>query len=76
MLDKAAEICQTADIFIVVGTSLNVYPAAGLVHYVPSEAKCFLVDPSEVSVSDKFTVINENASTGLLRFKNLITNKN
>jgi NAD-dependent deacetylase len=65
MLDKAAEICQTADVFIVVGTSLNVYPAAGLVHYVPSEAKCFLIDPNEVSVSDNFTVIKTNATKGI-----------
>lgn len=65
MLDKAAEICQTADIFIVVGTSLNVYPAAGLIHYVPDKAKCFLVDPSEVNVSNNYTVIKSNATKGL-----------
>lgn len=65
MLDKAAEICQKADIFIVVGTSLNVYPAAGLTHYVPSKAKCFLVDPSDVAVAKNYTVIKKNATKGL-----------
>jgi NAD-dependent deacetylase len=65
MLDEAAKICQTADIFIVVGTSLNVYPAAGLVHYVPNKARCFLVDPSDVDVPNNYTVIKTNATKGL-----------
>lgn len=76
MLDKAAEICKTADLFIVVGTSLNVYPAAGLIHYVPSEAKCFLVDPSEVSVPKNYTIVSENASTGMLKLKTIINAEN
>jgi NAD-dependent deacetylase len=75
MLDEAAEICQTADIFIVVGTSLNVYPAAGLIHYVPSEAKCFLLDPSEVNVSNNYTIINESATTGMKKIIQLLKNK-
>ncbi|MDX1651244.1 MAG: NAD-dependent deacylase [Brumimicrobium sp.] len=65
MLGKAAEVVRGADIFIVVGTSLNVYPAAGLVDYVRSEALCYLVDPSEVSVPKNFRIIQKNASTGL-----------
>ena len=65
MLDEAAEICQTADIFIVVGTSLNVYPAAGLIHYVPNKATCFLVDPSNVNVPPHFKHIKDNATTGM-----------
>lgn len=52
MLPKAQELCTTADIFIVVGTSLNVYPAASLVFYAPETAKKFLVDPKEIHVSD------------------------
>lgn len=65
MLDKAAQICQTADVFIVVGTSLNVYPAAGLVHYVPNQTKCFLVDPSDVSIPVHFKHIKLLASQGM-----------
>lgn len=65
MLDKAAELCQNADVFIVVGTSLNVYPAAGLTHYVPNDARCFLVDPSDVAVAKNYTVIKKNATKGL-----------
>jgi NAD-dependent deacetylase len=65
MLEKAAEICKSADIFIVVGTSLNVYPAAGLIHYVPNDTKCFLVDPSEVNVPSHFEHIKDNATKGI-----------
>lgn len=42
---KAEEICRSADILLVVGTSLQVYPAAGLVHCVPSTCEVYLVDP-------------------------------
>lgn len=52
MLPMAQELCTTSDIFIVVGTSLNVYPAASLVFYAPETAKKFLVDPKEIHVSD------------------------
>lgn len=65
MMDAAIELCEEADIFILVGSSLNVYPAAGLIHYVPPKAKCYLVDPKEVSVSRKMTVFAEKASTGV-----------
>ncbi|UTW63468.1 NAD-dependent deacylase [bacterium SCSIO 12741] len=46
MLDHAAEIMQTADILVVIGTSLNVYPAASLVNYVPAHCTRYLVDPN------------------------------
>lgn len=46
MMDTAAEICNEADLFIVVGTSLNVYPAASLIHSVPSGIEKYLIDPS------------------------------
>ena len=47
-LENAVIITNEADIFIVVGTSLNVYPAANLIHYTKAECECFLVDPNEV----------------------------
>jgi len=46
MIKKAAEISAQADIFMVVGTSLEVYPAAGLLDYVPEHAESYLIDPS------------------------------
>jgi NAD-dependent deacetylase len=45
MIEKAAVITKSADLFMVVGTSMVVYPAAGLVHYVNREAPKFYVDP-------------------------------
>lgn len=47
MFERACEIVQEADLLIVVGTSLAVYPAASLVHYAPSSVPVFLVDPGE-----------------------------
>lgn len=65
MLNKTAEITKDATIFIVVGTSLNVYPAAGLIHYVSDNTKCYLVDPNDVEVSNNFEIIRENATKGM-----------
>ena len=64
-IEPAAELCTRADIFIVVGTSMNVYPAAGLIHYVPREARCFVVDPKQVPVSRPVTFYSEKATTGV-----------
>lgn len=65
-MEEAIEICQTADIFIIVGTSLNVYPAAGLINYVPNHCQKYLIDPKAVSLQqdDVITIIS-TASEGL-----------
>ena len=67
MLDEAIRITRTADIFVVIGSSLVVYPAAGLISYAPDKAPVFLIDPKEVSVplSRKIEVIKEKASKGV-----------
>jgi NAD-dependent deacetylase len=49
-MEAAADIASEADIFVVAGTSLNVYPAAGLIHYVPASAPTFIIDPKPVTV--------------------------
>lgn len=66
-IEAAAEITQAADAFAVIGTSLNVYPAAGLVSYVPNNAPIFLVDPNEVAVSipGRVEFIKEKAGIGV-----------
>ena len=64
-IERAAELCGECDYFIVVGTSMNVYPAAGLIHYVPAGVPCWLVDPKAVPVSRKITVYQEKAGTGV-----------
>jgi NAD-dependent deacetylase len=64
-IEPASEMCEQADYFIVVGTSMNVYPAAGLIHYVPRSAPCFLVDPKAVPISRPISIVQEKAGTGV-----------
>jgi len=72
MLSKAAEIVSEADILIVVGTSLNVYPAAGLIHYTKSDARKYIIDPNvhEFSLPSGFTSIQAGAEEGLQQLLN------
>ncbi len=66
MIEPAAELCSQADCFIVVGTSLNVYPAAGLINYVPRKVPIYLIDPNDVQTHTPNVIyIKEPASTGL-----------
>ena len=64
-IELASLMCEQADYFVVVGTSMNVYPAAGLIHYVPRQSPCYLVDPKAVAISRPITVIQEKAGTGV-----------
>jgi NAD-dependent deacetylase len=67
MLDEAMRITAKADIFVVVGTSLNVYPAASLIGFAPESASLWLIDPNDVyiPVSRHVEVIKERASRGV-----------
>ena len=66
MMETAIELARKADIFIVVGTSLNVYPAAGLIDFVDSSVKKYIIDPNEVKTSRKeVCFIREKASVGV-----------
>jgi NAD-dependent deacetylase len=66
LIGKAAEICEDADIFILTGTSLAVYPAAGLINYVPHNVVKYIVDPKipEVTV-DNVIKIEAKATIGI-----------
>jgi len=66
-MEQAADIASNADIFAVTGTSLNVYPAAGLIHYVPAVIPVFLIDPKPVSIhtNHKVVYIQEGAGKGV-----------
>ena len=64
-ISLAAEEAQEADIFIIIGTSLNVYPAAGLVHYVRPGVPIYLIDPNPVSAGSNVTQIMKGASEGM-----------
>jgi NAD-dependent deacetylase len=67
MIEKAMELSAQADIFIVIGTSLNVYPAAGLVYYIKPGTPVYLIDPHAEMLSGvkNLTIIREPASTGV-----------
>ena len=72
MIEEAARLVSQADIVVVVGTSLQVYPAAGLVDYARPEVPIYLIDPNEVQSKRQVTVIKEIASVGLLLLKDKI----
>jgi len=76
MMDKASELTENADIYAVVGTSLNVYPAAGLLRYVKRDVPIYIVDPNEVQSWRKVTFIKEKASTGVTRLADILQNLN
>ncbi len=74
MIEKAAQICQEADVFMVIGTSLQVYPAAGLIDLVPGSALKFIVDLNEPSVSYDVERITEPASVGVPKLVDRLLN--
>ncbi len=67
LIEDAAELTQQADILLVIGTSLAVYPAAGLIHYVRPGCPIYLIDPGSLQVPriPGLTFIREKAGTGL-----------
>ena len=72
-IENAIPIVEQADVFLIIGTSLNVYPAAGLINYVPNGVPVYLIDPNEVSVSRSgVTVISKGASEGMKQFAELL----
>lgn len=74
IIEKAIAVVKTADVFVVVGTSLQVYPAAGLVHYAPWPIPKFIIDRKAPSTSVLYnlTVIEQPATTGVAELKNLL----
>jgi NAD-dependent deacetylase len=65
----AVQEAQTADIFIIIGTSLNVYPAAGLVQYVKAGTPIYLIDPKPVTAKQDVTHLMCGASEGMRRLQ-------
>jgi NAD-dependent deacetylase len=76
-MEIAANIVKNADILLIVGTSLNVYPAAGLVHVAPDKALKILVDPNLQKVNNvkNLTIINKKATDGLPIVASMILEK-
>lgn len=72
-MENAMQIAEQASIFLIIGTSMQVYPAAGLINYVPGNVPIYLIDPNEVSLyNHRITVIQKGASEGMREFINLL----
>ncbi len=68
MLEKAIEIVSDCDILVIIGTSMQVYPAASLIDYIPIETPIYFIDPKPVISKNRFkdlTVISETATKGM-----------
>ena len=67
LMEAAVSAMQGIDAFIIIGTSLNVYPAAGLFHYVPAGVPIYLIDPNDVAalLPSNVVHIRKGASEGM-----------
>lgn len=74
LIPAAADLVSLADVFLIVGTSLNVYPAAGLVRHVKRGVPIYLIDPGELSVGHipSLTFLREKATAGMERLKKIL----
>ncbi|MDO4180124.1 MAG: NAD-dependent deacylase [Bacteroidales bacterium] len=74
MIETAIDYAEQADIFLIIGTSLNVYPAAGLLNYVPSHVPVYLIDPKQVAITSgrRVHVIQKGASAGMEELKKIL----
>ena len=71
MIPVAMEICKKADIALVIGTSLQVYPAAGLINDVPKNTKIYLIDPDpQVQAAENLEIITDKAVSGMKKLYN------
>lgn len=73
-IERAIEAVEKADVFVIIGTSMNVYPAAGLLNYVPRGTEVYLIDPKPVDVhtSRPVRMIRKGASAGVAELKEIL----
>ncbi|MDD2994764.1 MAG: NAD-dependent deacylase [Paludibacter sp.] len=75
-IGNAARIVEKADILVIIGTSMQVYPAAGLLHYAQAGIPLYLIDPNDVEIhSNRVTVIRKGASEGVRILKEELLKK-
>jgi NAD-dependent deacetylase len=75
-IDAAIDAVEAADILLIVGTSLQVYPAAGLYRFAKTDTPIYIIDPKDVPVRDaRITHIKEKATTGMVTFQRLIASE-
>ena len=76
-IEAAIDAVEAADMVLIVGTSLQVYPAAGLYRYAGMDTPIYIIDPADMSLRDsRITHIKEVATKGMETFKNLIKSGN
>jgi NAD-dependent deacetylase len=73
-LEDAIPLIESADVFVVIGTSLQVYPAAGLIHYAPKTSTKILIDPNlgSFSITSDFIKIAKNSTAAIQDLKDLL----
>lgn len=72
-IENAVKEVEKADIFLIIGTSMQVYPAAGLINYAPRDIPIYLIDPNQVLLhNDRVQVIQKGASEGMREFVSLV----
>lgn len=76
-IEEAAVLVAEAEILVIIGTSMNVYPAAGLISYVSPSVAVYLIDPNEVTVAGSagITVIRKGAGEGVDELINILKNE-
>lgn len=75
-IESAINAVEAADIILIVGTSLQVYPAAGLYMYAPLDTPIYIIDPKDVNVRDgRMVHIKDVATKGMETFKNILKSK-
>jgi len=74
MYQNAIEVIESAEIFVVIGTSLQVYPAAGLIHYTPAKSEKWIIDPraDEFLAPKPFKILKETATEGMNKLFKLL----
>lgn len=77
MIETAIDCVEKADIFVIIGTSMNVYPAAGLLNYVDGNVPVYLIDPNSVNISSnrKINVISKGASEGMENLRKILLDR-
>lgn len=71
-IEPAIELVEQADVFVVIGTSLVVYPAAGLLHYVRKGVPVYYIDPAPAAVPPGVTVLKMTATEGVRRLVDIL----
>ncbi len=78
MMAEAESIVRQTDVLVIIGTSLNVYPAAGLINYAAPEIPIYIIDPNEVSVRKRKSSIHfiqKGASDGVAELREILKGK-